>query len=118
LALGKIHNGNVWNYLKHEFKLGVAISGILGTAGCLRAFLFMVPITETIAITVSLFSIVWISTILGCLLPLAMQYIRIDPAHSSTTIQVVMDIVGVTITVCKFFVCLPFSMLLRVWNDG
>mmetsp|Transcript_22981 Transcript_22981/g.26223 ORF Transcript_22981/g.26223 Transcript_22981/m.26223 type:complete len:102 (+) Transcript_22981:1104-1409(+) len=40
-----------------------------------------------------------ISVLLGATLPLGMKMVGIDPAHSSTTIQVVMDILGVTITV-------------------
>jgi Mg/Co/Ni transporter MgtE len=43
--------------------------------------------------------IVIISIILGALMPLGMKKVGIDPAHSSTTIQVVMDILGVSITV-------------------
>jgi hypothetical protein len=81
--------------------MGLALSVILGIAGCLRAAIFFTPITETIAITTSLFFIVFISIILGAVLPLLMNRVNIDPAHSSTTIQVIMDILGVTITVCK-----------------
>ena len=59
----------------------------------------MTPFRETLAITTSLFMIVIISIILGALMPLGMKKLGIDPAHSSTTIQVVMDILGVSITV-------------------
>ena len=102
LAIGKINNGNVRAYLRRELKMGATLSAILGVAGCLRAAIFLVPVAETIAITVSLCTIVIISILLGMLLPLVMKYVRIDPAHSSTTIQVLMDILGVTITCCKF----------------
>jgi Mg/Co/Ni transporter MgtE len=44
--------------------------------------------------------IVIISVVIGATLPLLMNVMKIDPAHSSTTIQVLMDILGVTITVC------------------
>jgi Mg/Co/Ni transporter MgtE len=36
---------------------------------------------------------------LGAVLPLLLQKLRVDPAHSSTTIQVIMDILGVVMTV-------------------
>lgn len=75
------------------------MSLILGTAGCIRAAIFLTPWLETIAITTSLFMIVIISIVLGAVMPLGMKWLGIDPAHSSTTIQVVMDILGVTITV-------------------
>lgn len=79
--------------------MGATLSMILGTAGCIRAAIFMTPFLETIAITTSLFMIVIISIVLGALMPLGMKWLGIDPAHSSTTIQVVMDILGVSITV-------------------
>jgi len=78
--------------------MGICLSLILGVVGCIRAALFMVPLAETMAITASLLMIVIISILLGATLPLAMHYVHIDPAHSSTTIQVLMDILGVTIT--------------------
>lgn len=79
--------------------MGLALSGILGLAGCIRALVFAVPWAETLAITTSLLCIVFISILLGALLPLGMKRLHIDPAHSSTTIQVLMDILGVSITV-------------------
>ena len=79
--------------------MGAALSLILGAAGCIRAAVFLTPLLETIAITASLLMIVGISIILGAIMPLGMKLIGIDPAHSSTTIQVVMDILGVSITV-------------------
>lgn len=78
--------------------MGVALSAILGITGCIRAAIFMTPVLETLAITLSLCSIVMISILLGVLLPLGMKRVGIDPAHSSTTIQVVMDILGVVRT--------------------
>lgn len=87
-------------FLINELIVGLCLSVILGVAGCLRAAVFMTPFSETFAITASLFMIVMISVVLGATLPLGMKLVGIDPAHSSTTIQVLMDILGVTITVC------------------
>jgi hypothetical protein len=101
LAIGSVNHDNLKEFLTIELKMGLALSVILGISGCIRAAVFFTPITETIAITTSLFFIVFISIILGAVLPLLMNYVRIDPAHSSTTIQVIMDILGVSITVCK-----------------
>ena len=42
--------------------------------------------------------IVLVSVIAGAVLPLLIQYLGADPAHASTTIQVIMDISGVAIT--------------------
>ena len=95
LAVGVIGSYNVRSYLKQEVLVGLALMFIIGISGCIRAAVFMVPLAETIAITTSLCSIVLISIVLGATLPLGMRFLNIDPAHSSTTIQVIMDILGV-----------------------
>jgi Mg/Co/Ni transporter MgtE len=99
LATGKVDERNVRGYLFQELRAGFFLSIVLGIAGAVRAAVFMTPLKETIAITTSLIMIVGISIFIGTLLPLGMKLIHIDPAHSSTTIQVIMDIMGVAITV-------------------
>mmetsp|Transcript_6261 Transcript_6261/g.15497 ORF Transcript_6261/g.15497 Transcript_6261/m.15497 type:complete len:451 (-) Transcript_6261:2366-3718(-) len=99
IAVGSVSRSNAKRVLMREFAMGVALSVIIGLAGFFRAKVFAVPWVETIAITTSLFLIVVISVIVGATLPLGMEAVGIDPAHSSTTIQVVMDITGVVITV-------------------
>mmetsp|Transcript_10473 Transcript_10473/g.18996 ORF Transcript_10473/g.18996 Transcript_10473/m.18996 type:complete len:369 (-) Transcript_10473:64-1170(-) len=99
LAVGTVRNDNVKAFLCNEFQIGICLSLILGVVGCIRAAIFLVPLAETMAITTSLLMIVMISILIGATLPLLMHYVNIDPAHSSTTIQVLMDILGVTITV-------------------
>ena len=99
LAVGTVRNDNVKAFLCNEFRIGICLSLILSVVGCIRAAIFLVPLAETMAITTSLLMIVMISILIGATLPLLMHYVNIDPAHSSTTIQVLMDILGVTITV-------------------
>lgn len=99
LATGRVNDANVKPYIFSEIQTGFLLSLVLGFAGCLRAAVFLTPAAETFAITSSLVMIVATSVLLGTALPLLMQYVRIDPAHSSTTIQVLMDILGVAITV-------------------
>ncbi|VEU45108.1 unnamed protein product [Pseudo-nitzschia multistriata] len=99
IAVGTIRRSNARRVLLREFAMGTCLSIILGLAGFVRAKVFAVPWLETMAITTSLFLIVFISVVVGATLPLCMEAVAIDPAHSSTTIQVVMDITGVIITV-------------------
>ena len=99
LAIGTVNTKTVHTFIQNEFLIGVCLSIILAIAGFLRALAFSVPIAETISITAALFMIVFISVAIGAMLPLGMKRIGIDPAHASTTIQVFMDILGVTITV-------------------
>lgn len=100
LAVGTVRDDNVTPFLWSEMRIGLCLSLILGVVGCIRAAVFFTPLAETMAITLSLIVIVMISVVIGATLPLLMNFVRIDPAHSSTTIQVLMDILGVTITVC------------------
>lgn len=79
--------------------MGICLTLILGAAGFVRVVVFDTTLLEAFAITASLLVIVMVSILIGATLPLIMNYIRIDPAHSSTTIQVLMDIIGVTLTV-------------------
>jgi len=99
LATGRVHDDNAKEYVLGELTTGLLLSIALGVAGCIRALVFFTPIKETIAVTSSLIMIVSSSILLGTLLPLGMRFIKIDPAHASTTIQVIMDILGVAITV-------------------
>lgn len=99
LATGKLDDHKMRPYLKSELKTGFYLSAVLGIAGCIRAAVFFTPLAETVAITSSLVMIVAISIVLGTMLPLMMRGANIDPAHSSTTIQVIMDVLGVAITV-------------------
>lgn len=100
LATGSLNIYNRSKFLWRELRMAVTLTVILSTAGCLRAVLLThTNPRETLAITSSLALIVFTSICLGALLPLLLQRINIDPAHSSTTIQVVMDILGVVLTV-------------------
>lgn len=99
LALGDINSQTQKRYIFKELKSAVALSAILGVFGCLRAAVFLTPLPETVAVTITLYVIVFISVLIGVTLPLLLQRIGVDPAHSSTTIQVLMDILGVLLTV-------------------
>ena len=79
--------------------MACALSSILSVAGFFRAWFFKTPFPETFAVTAALSIIVFSSICLGAVLPLGLKRIGVDPAHSSTTIQVLMDIFGVVLTV-------------------
>ena len=99
LALGTLNAATQGQFLIRELKMAVALSSILSFAGFLRAAVFRTPFAETIAVTAALVLIVFSSICLGAVLPLLLKQIGVDPAHSSTTIQVVMDILGVILAV-------------------
>ncbi|KAL3789646.1 hypothetical protein ACHAW5_002363 [Stephanodiscus triporus] len=114
LALGTLNPRTRDRYLNREFRMAFALSLILSLAGFVRALAFRTPLPETLAVTLALCVIVLSSVCLGAILPLGLQRIGVDPAHSSTTIQVVMDILGVVLTVLVSTIVLdsPWGKLL------
>eukprot|EP00816_Leptocylindrus_hargravesii_P011254 CAMPEP_0196824028 /NCGR_PEP_ID=MMETSP1362-20130617/90115_1 /TAXON_ID=163516 /ORGANISM="Leptocylindrus danicus, Strain CCMP1856" /LENGTH=288 /DNA_ID=CAMNT_0042204139 /DNA_START=107 /DNA_END=973 /DNA_ORIENTATION=+ len=114
IALGAVTDATQRQFINREFKMAICLSGILSLAGFFRALFFRTPFPETLAITSSLFMIVFSSVCLGAILPIGLKKIGVDPAHSSTTIQVIMDIMGVVITVLMSSIILesPFGRTL------
>lgn len=107
LAVGSLTEQTTNHFIVRELIMAFTLSTLIGTAGLLRAFFSaQTTLPETIAITVTLIIIVFVSIVTGALLPLLLNQFRIDPAHSSTSIQVIMDISGVLLT------CSISSMLL------
>ena len=99
LALETLNEQTQSAFLLRELKMAGALSVILSLVGFLRASLFHTPFLESLAITAALTTIVFTSVCLGAVLPLILKRLGVDPAHSSTTIQVIMDILGVYIAV-------------------
>lgn len=99
LAVGSLIGKAKIDFILREMLMAVALSAIVGVFGFVRVYVFSdVSLPESIAITIALISIVLMSVVVGALLPLIFQTIGLDPANSSTTIQVIMDISGVLIT--------------------
>jgi len=113
LAVGTLNRCTMKNFLYSEVKMALSLSVLIGITALARAAVFRVPMGETIAVTASVCVIVAISVAIGNALPLGMRRVGIDPAHSSTTIQVMMDILGVAITVCVSSFVLSF----KVWQE-
>lgn len=99
LALETLNEKTQSAFLIRELKMAGALSVILSLVGFMRAALFHTPFLESLAVTASLSAIVFTSVCLGAVLPLILKRCGVDPAHSSTTIQVAMDILGVYIAV-------------------
>lgn len=99
LALGILTEKNMLYFILRELTMSLALSLILGIFGFLRVYIFSgVPFSESLAICCALIIIVLFSVLCGATLPIIFYFLKIDPAHSSTTIQVLMDIAGVLIT--------------------
>lgn len=81
-----------------QILMGAKISTVLALVAVIRTFVTGVIMYEVLAIVMALVLIIMVSVILGTLLPLGMDLIGIDPGHSLPVVQVLMDILGVTIT--------------------
>lgn len=99
IALGTLNEQTRGQFLIRELKMAGALSLILSAAGFFRTIFFKTPFPEAVTVTSALSLIVFTSICLGAILPLILERIGIDPAHSSTTIQVIMDILGVALAV-------------------
>ena len=107
IAVGSLNDKTRWPYIFREFAMALSLAIIIGVFGMIRVSLFSsISNLEAISITIALMLIVFISVVVGALLPIFFQAVHLDPANSSTTIQVIMDISGVLIT------CLVASALL------
>jgi hypothetical protein len=87
LALGTLNDQTRNQFMTREFRMALALSGILSVAGFARAIFFRTPFPEALAVTMALAMIVFSSVCLGAILPLVLEFLGVDPAHSSTTIQ-------------------------------
>jgi len=78
--------------------MGAKISAVLALVAIIRTLVTGVNTYEIFAIVLALVIIIMVSVILGTMIPLGLDQIGVDPGHSLPVVQVVMDILGVTIT--------------------
>eukprot|EP00930_Biecheleria_cincta_P055172 TRINITY_DN41523_c0_g1_i1.p1 TRINITY_DN41523_c0_g1~~TRINITY_DN41523_c0_g1_i1.p1 ORF type:complete len:301 (+),score=40.86 TRINITY_DN41523_c0_g1_i1:231-1133(+) len=104
LAAAKIGKGrndsslSVRRIVGPEILVGAKLSLVLFVASFLRCTVFKVRGLECLAICLSMLAIVFTSTAIGAALPLLLSKLGMDPAHAGATIQVIMDVSGVTLT--------------------
>lgn len=101
LATGEVDakpTARTTSIISDELRRAVALGVILVVAGFVRVVFFDATVVDAAAISASLFIIVSLSVVLGTVLPLLLTNLRVDAAHASTTIQVIMDVMGVLIT--------------------
>jgi Mg/Co/Ni transporter MgtE len=84
--------------LADQAAVGALLGAGLAAAGFLRVYLTNGDVTNAFAISLSLLCIVMTSVVLGTVLPFCLAEVGVDPANAGTSIQVVMDILGVIIT--------------------
>ena len=98
IATGQMDKGSFGVVLREQILVGCLLGTGLAGVGYLRVYLSAANGEGAFAISLSLFLIVLCSTALGTVLPFALLVFGGDEANAGTTIQVLMDILGVTIT--------------------
>lgn len=101
MATGEIGKHNVRKFLRREMVLGFVIALILGATAFVRVYFTSHDLAGSIAVSVSLMTIVSISIAIGSSIPVILQRLNIDPAHSAgPVLATLIDILGVVIY-CK-----------------
>merc|ERR1719223_985789 len=98
LATGQVNNSNASSVVLVEAKLGLALGVVLAMLGWARVMISDGDTVSAMAIGASVFCIVATSTVVGAALPILLHRSGLDAAHAGPAIQVLMDIVGVSIT--------------------
>ncbi len=100
IASGRVTAINKWSYLAREAIAGVLLATGLFAVGYARVRLSGETPIEALAVSASLFVIVAVAVGAGALLPILFHfYLNVDSVHAGSSIQVVMDVLGVTITI-------------------
>ena len=97
LATQEINRNNMWRFLGREFWIAALIAFIMSSVGFMRAFLVKGGyLWASLAVSASLGCIVMTSVILGSFIPLILNRLKMDPAHSAgPLLATLMDIVGI-----------------------
>lgn len=103
LTTKEMSRHNAWRVLLREFYVSLCIAGVLFFVGFSRVYFSHYDLISAAAISLALFLIVIVSIISGSLIPLLLDRLNIDPAHSAAPfLATLMDILGVMI---YCFVC-------------
>lgn len=92
--------------LLEQFSVGVRLSMVLAPLALFRAYLQGTKLAVCFIIGIATILIVIIAALLGTALPRLLHQMRVDPAHATPVIQVVMDMVGVLVTCSLGYVVL------------
>lgn len=104
LATGEFQGRTIWRFVRRELAMAFVLACALGFA----AFFRVIMVGETaftplclwrgIAVSLSLFCIVLVSSVMGSCIPFVLRWFRMDPAHSAgPLLATLMDIIGIFI---------------------
>mmetsp|Transcript_45574 Transcript_45574/g.83447 ORF Transcript_45574/g.83447 Transcript_45574/m.83447 type:complete len:323 (-) Transcript_45574:60-1028(-) len=107
LAVRKLAVGeDVDHVIVEQAMIGMCLAAVLAPLAFVRSWLQHATLLEAGAIAAATAFLVVFGTALGAALPKLFAWVRIDPAHATPSIQVAMDIVGVSIVCVTTWVLL------------
>ena len=99
LAMNEVNPDNdAFVSVKEEVGMAIFLGLALGATAFCRTIVFGTSLPESITIAIACMLIVCISVVTGASLPLILEKMRLGGQNASTSIQVIMDILGVVIT--------------------
>ena len=98
LAVGEMTRKNGYLVMIREFRVSLIMAFVLSVIGFGRVYLTHFDIASALAINISLFFIIITSMMLGTFLPLMLDRLNFDPAHSAAPfLATLTDIIGIVI---------------------
>ncbi|AEA34583.1 magnesium transporter [Hippea maritima] len=98
LALGKFDESGIWIIIKRQIKTAISIGLLFAILGFAMALVFQKNFYLSLVVGSSLFISMFLSTMIGALLPLGLKKLNVDPAvAASPFISAMNDIVGLLI---------------------
>jgi len=109
LAMGEVTRHNFTRLIAREFTLAFVIGGTMMAVAYARVYLFHSSEGNSAALAVgaATMAVMLLAIGLGTLIPLLMDFVRIDPAHSGPVVAVMVDLCGVAIICYVCFLILP-----------
>jgi magnesium transporter len=98
LANGEIEPRNMNKFLRREMLIALAIACILGVFAFFRIYITHGYLIGSFIVSISIAIIVLIAVVLGSCIPLLLNKLKLDPAHSAgPLLATLMDIVGIMV---------------------
>ncbi len=98
MASGEINSANLRRFFKREMLLSCAIALVLGVTAFARVYTTSGNMMGSIAVTLSVVSIVVVAIFIGSSVPVLLRKLGIDPAYwAGPVLATVMDILGLLI---------------------
>ncbi|NSW75706.1 MAG: magnesium transporter, partial [Candidatus Atribacteria bacterium] len=98
LAIGRFEKRSLWKVIWTEILIGSILGILLGLIAILRVVFLQESFAVGIVVGLSVWTIVFVSNLIGVFLPVLFKRINLDPAIAATpVITTVVDIIGVII---------------------